>query len=110
MYLETIRQISQVEDAMEKAKADARTDAQKRIADAQKAGQALLIRAQQEADSANAILLQQAEREAAEKRSGILRNAQKDCDALKLRADGQMSEAVAAIVRKVVEHSCPSQK
>ena len=38
MYLETIRQISQVEDAMEKAKADARTDAQKRIADAQKGG------------------------------------------------------------------------
>lgn len=110
MYLETIRQISQVEDAMDKAKADAKADAQKRLADAQKAGQALLTRAQQEADAENAALLRQAEENAGARRDDILQTAQKDCDALKLRADGQMNEAVATIVRKVVEHSCPSQK
>lgn len=110
MYLETIRQISQVEDATEKAKADAKTEAQKRIADAEKAGQALLVRAQQEADAENAVSLRRAEEQAALQRTRTLQSAQADCDALRQSAAVRMPDAVKEIVRKVVERSCPSQK
>ena len=103
MSLEAITKIRAVEDNMEQAKADARAQAQKMIADAEREGRALLQQGKDDAAAAAAAAMRQAEEAAAGSREKILAKAAKDCEALKAGAAARMDKAAQAILGRVVE-------
>ena len=103
MSLEAITEIRQVEDRMERAKAEARAQAQKLVADAERDGKALLQQGRDDAGKAEAEALRKAEEAAAKRREAILAEAAKDCQKLKNAAHGRMDKAAQAILERVVE-------
>ena len=72
MSLEAITKIRAVEDGMEQARADARAQAQKLAADAEREGRVLLQKGREQSAAAAADALKQAEAQAAKKRDEIL--------------------------------------
>ena len=103
MSLEAITKIRAVEEGAEQAKADARAEAQKLIADAEREGRELLQRSKEDAAKAAAETLRKAQEEAAVLRESILAQAAEDCKALKADAGGRMDKATQAILGRVVE-------
>ena len=103
MSLEAITEIREVEERMERAKAEARAQAQKMVADAERDGKALLQQGRDAAAKAEAEALHKAEEAAAGRREAILADAAKDCQALKDAAFGRMDQAAQAILERVVE-------
>ena len=103
MSLEAITKIRAVEDAMEKSKADARAQAQKMVADAERDGRALLQQGKEAAAKAAAEAMGRAEQAAAGRREEILAKAAEDCRALKAEAAARMDKATQAILGRVVE-------
>jgi len=103
MSLEAITKIRAVEDGMEQSKAEARAQAQKLVADAEREGRALLQRGREAAAQAAAEAMRRAEADAAGRREEILRQAAKDCEALKADAGARMDKATQAILGRVVE-------
>ena len=103
MSLEAITKIREGEEDMEQAKAEARAQVQKMIADAEREGRALLQRGREASAAASAAAMRQAEEEAAKRREEILAQAAKDCEALKAGAGSRMDKATQAILERVVE-------
>ena len=103
MSLEAITEIREVEERMERAKAEARAQAQKMVADAERDGKALLQQGGAAAGKAEAEALRKAEEAAAGRREAILAGAAKDCQALKDAAFVRMDQAAQAILERVVE-------
>ena len=103
MSLEAITEIREVEERMERAKAEARAQAQKMVADAERDGKALLQQGRDAAAKAEEEALRKAEEAAAGRREAILAGAAKDCQALKDAAFVRMDQAAQAILERVVE-------
>ena len=97
MSLEAITKIREVEDTMERAKADARAQGQKLVADAERAGRALLQQGRDQAAQEAAAAMKAAEAGAAKRR------ADKDCKKLTADAGKRMDKAAQAILGRVVE-------
>ena len=77
---------------MDQAKADARAQAQKLAAEAEREGRALLQQGREQAAKAAA----------AKRREEILAQADRDCEALKKEAGSRMGKAAQAILGRVV--------
>lgn len=103
MSLEAITEIREVEERMERAKAEARAQAQKLVADAERDGKTLLQQGRDEAGKAEAEALRNAEDAAAKRREAILAEAADSCRKLKDAAHGRMDKAAQAILERVVE-------
>ncbi len=103
MSLEAISKIRAVEEGMERSKADAKAQAQKLVADAEREGRALLQQGKEKAAAAAAAAMKQAEGQAEERRKEILAQAEKDCEKLKKDARTRMDKAAQAILGRVVE-------
>ena len=88
MSLEAITRIRQVEDDMERSKAEARGQAQKLAADAQREGKDLLERRREASTEAAAKAMEEARQRAGHRRA---------------EAGKRMDGAVRAILEKVVE-------
>ena len=103
MSLEAITKIRAVEDGVEQSKADAKTQAQKLVADAEREGRALLQKGREKSAGASAEALKKAEETAAKRRDEILAQSKKDCQKLKADAGARMDKAVQAILGRVVD-------
>ena len=103
MSLEAITKIRAVEENMDQSRADAKANAQKLVADAEREGQALLQQGQERAAAAAVEAMRKAEEAAALRRKEILAQADKDCDALRTEASKRMDKATQAILERVVE-------
>ena len=103
MSLEAITRIRQVEDDMERSKAEARGQAQKLAADAQREGKDLLESRREASAEAAAKAMEEARQRAGQRREEILAQARQDCEALRAEAGKRMDGAVRAILEKVVE-------
>lgn len=103
MSLEAITKIRAVEDSVEQSKADAKAQAAKLVADAEREGRALLHAGREKASAASAEALKEADGKAAKRREEILAQSAKDCQKLKSDAAARMDKAVQAILGRVVE-------
>jgi len=103
MSLEAISKIRAVEEGMERSKADARAQAQKLIADAEREGRSLLQQGREKSAAAAAAAMSQAEDQAKQRRKEIMAQAEKDCEKLKTDARTRMDKAAQAILGRVVE-------
>ena len=103
MSLEAITKIRKVEESMEQAKADARAEAQKLLADTEREGRALLQQGREDSARAAAEVMRKEQEEAAVRREKILAQAAEDCKALKADAGARMDKATQAILGRVVE-------
>ena len=103
MSLEAIQTIHGVEDAMDQARLEARAQAQKLVADAQKEGRALLERSKAEAAAKTAEVMEAAQRRGEQRRADILGDTARECRQLAADADTRMAAAANMIVRRVVE-------
>ena len=103
MSLEAINKIRAVEESMEKAKADARAEAQKMLLDAEREGRALLQQGREDAAKAAAEAMRKAQEDAAKLREKILAQAADECKTLKADAGARMDKATQAILGRVVE-------
>lgn len=104
MSLEAIEKITQVEAENRERKAAAEAEAQRIVADAEREGQALLLKTRTGAAESGKELLRQAEERAAERAAGIDRAAQAEAAALRETAGQHLSEAAEFIVGRVVKH------
>ena len=110
MSLEAITKIRSVEENMDQAKADAKARAQKLAAEAERVSvpawnQDTCIQCNQCAyvcPHATIRPFAMTEEEAAKRRDDILRQAEKDCEALKKQAGSRMDKAAQAILGRVV--------
>ena len=103
MSLEAIREIQSVEEAMEASRAQARTQAQKIVSDAEREGRALLEQGREASAKEAAAAMKAAEDRAAKRRAEILASAEDDCKTLSASADAFMAQAVKMIVERLVE-------
>lgn len=103
MSLEAITKIRAVEEGMEQAKSEARAQAQKLTAEAEKEGRTLLQQGREQAAKAAGAELEKAEAAAAVRREEILAQAAKECEKLKKDAGARMEQAAQAILGRVVE-------
>lgn len=103
MSLTAIHTIRDVEEAMDQARLEARSKAQKLVADAQKEGKALLERSRADAAEKTAEVMEAAQRKGEKHRGEILGDTAKECRQLAADADTRMAAAANMIVRRVVE-------
>ena len=103
MSLEAITKIRTVEDGAEQSKADAKAQAAKLVADAEREGRSLLQKGREQSAGVSAKALQEAEEKAARRRDEILAQSGKDCQKLKAGAAARMDKAVQAILGRVVD-------
>ena len=103
MYLEKVREIREAEDALEKARAEARAEAQALSARAEADGKSLLERTRADARAALKDALYQAEQAAERDKAAVKEHTATACEALRREAEQHMAEAVAEIVRRVVD-------
>lgn len=103
MSLEAIAKIRAAEESTEQSKADARSQAQRLAADAEREGRALLQQGREKAAAAAADAMRRAEEQAAVLRDQILAQAEKDCNQLRADASARMDKAAQAILGRVVE-------
>lgn len=103
MSLEAINKIRDVEGAMDQAKADAKAQAQKLLADAEREGRTLLEKGRQDSTAKAAEVMKAAEAKAGEKRTAVLEATKQECAKLTADADARMAQAAKMIVERVVE-------
>lgn len=103
MYLDTVKKVTDVENEVEQQKTAARAQVQQQLADAEKAGKALLEEARCKARSESGVRLQDTEQQAAQRREATLRAAQEEQQALRQTAESRMARAAEEIVRRVVD-------
>lgn len=103
MSLEAITKIRGLEDEMEQARAQARAEAQKLLADAERSGQSLLEQGRRISAEKTAGVMKAAEERGALRRQEILAQADEDCAALSRLAETNMAQAVQMIVERVVD-------
>ena len=103
MSLEAITTIRAVEEEMDQTRAQARLQAQKCLADAERSGQALLAEGRRASAEKTAGAVRAAEERGAARRQEVLAAAQEDCQALARLAETNMAQAVQMIVERVVD-------
>ena len=103
MSLEAIEKIRGVEEEMDQARAQARAQAQKILADAERAGQDLLEQGRRASAEKSAGAVRAAQERGQQRRQEILAEAEEDCRALEQLAQANMSQAVQMIVERVVD-------
>lgn len=103
MSLEAITKIREVEDNMEQSKAEAKAQAQKLLAEAEREGRVLLQQGRESSAEKAAAAMRQAEEQDRVRREEILAQAAKDCGRLKAEAGERMDQAAQAILERVVE-------
>ena len=94
MYLELVKQVSQVEQEAEVSVRQAAQQAQQMQGEAERSGRALVEQTRRDLQAAE-------DAEAA--RQQALQEVQADCDALRQRAGAKMPQAVDTILRRVVQ-------
>ena len=105
MYLELVKQVSQVEQETEASVRQAAQQAQQMQEEAERSGRALVEQTRRDLQQ----LETQRRRQAAEDAGGeaawqqALREVQADCDALRQQAGAKMPQAVDTILRRVVQ-------
>lgn len=104
MSLEAIEKIKQTEVENRERKAAAEAEARQMIADAERAGLALLQQARTNAAEHGKQLLQEAETRAAARSADIGAAAEKESVQLREAAEKHLDEAVEFIVGRVVKH------
>ena len=103
MSLEAITKIRGVEDEMDQARAQARTQAQELLTGAERSGQELLEQGRRSSAEKTAGVMKAAEERGAQRRREILAQADEDCAALEQLAETNMARAVEWIVERVVD-------
>ena len=103
MSLEAINQIRGVEGSADQARADARTKAQKILADAEREGRALLEQGKAQSAAAAAEVMKRAQTEGEIRRTAILAKAESEAEALKAQARTKLAQAAKVITGRVVE-------
>lgn len=102
MSLEALQKVTAAEQAAQAKKAEAAVAAKKLVSDAQRAGEALLEQARQEAEEGNKALLRQAEQRAQREAQRLLEDAKAQAGAMSKTAEGRLDAAADLIVRRVV--------
>lgn len=102
MSLEAIKQVTQAEADARQRQADAAVQAKKLVADAERAGKEVLVKARAEGAAKAKELMLQAEQRSAERTAQAAAQAEEECRALRSAAQGRLEEAAALIVRRVV--------
>ena len=103
MSLEAIAKIRAAEESTEQSKAEAKAQAQRLAADAEREGRGPLEQGKDKAAAPADPPLRPAEGQAAPQRDQILDQAEKDCKKLKADASARMDKAAQAILGRVVE-------
>ena len=88
---------------MDQRRAQAKAQAQKLLADAEKEGRALLERERSAAAGKTAEVMEAAGRQAEKRRAQILSDTNRECRSITTDAQGRLSEAAGIIVGRVVE-------
>jgi V/A-type H+-transporting ATPase subunit G/H len=105
LSLEAIKQVTDAEQACAQRKTEALQAAKRTVADAERAGQALLEARRSEAQTQVKAMMAKAEKEAAVQAQQVQADTQRSCDALKASAETKLDEAAQRIVRRVVNLS-----
>ena len=105
MSLEAIKQITQAEQSWTEHKAEALQAAKKTVADAEKAGQALLESRRSEAQAQVKAMMADTEAKARIQAQQVQAETARRCEALKASARQQLDAAAELIVRRVVNFS-----
>jgi len=106
MSLDAIKQVTQMEEACAQRKAEAVQAARKTVADAEKAGQALLEARRAEAETQVKAMITQAETDALSEARSVQQATEKACAAfLQSASEKRLGEAVKLIVGRVVNLS-----
>lgn len=103
MSLEAVKQVTEAEEAAKQQKLQAQQDARRLVAEAEKAGEQLVLRAGEQAKAESAAMLRGAEDAAAEDTAKVHAEALADADRLRAKAEGRLEEAASLIVRRVVD-------
>lgn len=104
MSLEAIEKITAVEQSVKERRAAAEADARQMIADAERAGLALLEQVRADAAAEGKDLLRKAEETAAARAAEIGRSAEAECSTMMELAAQHLDEAAEFIVGRVVKH------
>ena len=102
MLDDTIRKIKEAEEAAEQEKAACRARLQRMLADAEQDAAARTVLAEVTLRQEQAVLLDQAEQEAAAIRSQILEKAYQECDLLRAQVRRNDGRAIEVILTKGV--------
>ena len=105
MSLEAIKQITQAEQSWTQRKTEAIQAAKKAVADAEKAGQALLETRRAEAQDQVKAMMADAEAKARIQADQVQAETARSCEALKASARQKLDAAAELIVRRVVNLS-----
>ena len=103
MSLEGIKQVTETEDLTQRQKNEAQARAKQTVAEARGAGEELLAKARAEAEAQVKGYMAEAEERASHHTEQVLEETKQSCGALRQAAEGRMAEAVALIVRRVVD-------
>lgn len=104
MSLEAIEKVTQVEDQSRERLAAAEAEAKQLVADAERAGQALLQKTRADGLEQGKLLLRQAEEKAAARARETAQAAEAEAEALRKAAGKRLEEAADFIVGRVVKH------
>jgi V/A-type H+-transporting ATPase subunit G/H len=102
MSLEAIQTITESEKSAQQRIQAANEEAKKLISDAERAGQAEVVRAKAEAEAKVKTMMEQAEQKAAQQGAAVMEEMKKSCDAMRQAAEGRLPTAAELIVRRVV--------
>ena len=103
MSLNAIQKVTEAEQSAQAGKAEAIAAAKKLVADAQRAGDALVEQARAKAEAENKALLRQAEERAAKAAEATLEQARQEAQAMCRAAEGRLDQAADLIVGRVVK-------
>lgn len=103
MSLESINTIRGVEESMDQARQEAKVNAQKLLAEAEREGRALVEQSRAKAAEKTAEVMEAAGKRADKRRLDILADTNRDCRRLVSDAQERMAEAAGIIVGRVVE-------
>lgn len=103
MYLELVKQVSQVEQETEASVRQAAQQAQQMQEEAERSGRALVEQTRRDLQQLETQRRLPAAEDAEAARQQALREVQADCDALRQQAGAKMPQAVDTILRRVVQ-------
>ena len=101
MAFEAIQKVTQTEEASRGQKAEAGAQAKRIVADAQRAGKALVAEARAQAQEKAKAMMAQAEELAAQQSRQVLEGNAQACEAMKRQARGHLEQAADLIVGRV---------
>ncbi|MCC8123710.1 MAG: hypothetical protein LIO58_09240 [Oscillospiraceae bacterium] len=102
MSSEVIKQVTEAEQSGQMRKTEAVAAAKRTVLEAERDGQALLAESNLRAETQAKEMMAQAEEEAKKHANRVMTETKNTCKSLQTSAEGRMSQAVALIVRRVV--------